>query len=127
MSKNILVIDDDEAVRKSFILALEDTAYRVETASTGEEGLEKVNADGYSLIFLDLKIPGIDGVETMSRIRKIDKEVKIYIITAFYAEFLDGLNKAVESGLEFEIMQKPLDSEQILSITKGILDGPAKY
>jgi CheY-like chemotaxis protein len=54
MIKRVLVIDDNEMVRKSFVLALEDTGFQIETAKSGEEGIEKVQAAKYDLIFLDL-------------------------------------------------------------------------
>lgn len=124
MSRRILVIDDEDAVRKSFILALEDTDYQVETAESGEKGLKKIQTNKYDLIFLDLKMSGMNGVETLRELRKIDKSVPIYIVTAFHKEFFDQLKEAAEEGIGFEIVKKPLSSERIVLITRGILEGP---
>jgi DNA-binding response OmpR family regulator len=124
MSKRILVIDDEEAVRKSFILALEDTDYQVETVELGEKGLKKIQTTKYDLVFLDLKMPGMNGVETLRELRKIDKSVPVYIVTAFHKEFFDQLKGAADDGIGFEIAKKPLSSDRIVLITKGILEGP---
>ncbi len=127
MSKRILVIDDEEAVRKSFILALEDTDYQVETAESGEKGFERVQTNKYYLVFLDLKMPGMNGVETLRKLRKADESVPVYIVTAFYKEFFDQLKGAAEDGIDFEIVKKPLSNDRIISITKGILEGPQLF
>ncbi len=62
MSKRILVIDDDLAIRKSFALTLEDAGRQVDTSESGEEGVDKASNTKYDLIFLDLKVPGINSV-----------------------------------------------------------------
>ncbi len=123
MSKHILVIDDDEDIRASFFLALKDEGYNVDTAETGEEGIEKERSKKYDLIFLDLKMPGISGVDTLREIRKVNKAAPIYIITAFYKEFFDELKAAENEGLSFELLKKPIDKGQILLVTKSILEG----
>lgn len=124
MSKNILVIDDERAVRKSFVLAFEDTDYMVETAESGLEGLHKAQSKRYNLIFLDLKMPGLNGVETLRELRKIDGDMPVYIVTAFHKEFLEQLKAIEEEGIAFEIAKKPLSIDQIILITKGIMEGP---
>ncbi len=124
MSKHILVIDDEEDIRASFVLALTDKGYIVDTAETGKEGIEKERSKKYDLIFLDLKMPGISGVEALREIRKENKEIPIYIITAFYKEFFDELKAAEKEGLSFEIIKKPIDSNKILLITKSVLECP---
>ena len=113
-NKRILVIDDDEAVRKAFVLAFRDTAYEIEAAESGEKGIEKEREDRYSLVFLDLKMPGLNGVETLREIRKIDVDVPVYIVTGFHVEFIDELKAAAEDGLKFDTMQKPVGRDQLL-------------
>ena len=108
MSINILVIDDEEVIRKSFILALDGTGYNVETAESGEKGIEKARETNFDLIFLDLKMPGLDGVETLREIWKIGQTIPIYITTAFYDDFLDQLQSAADDGISFDLLKKPL-------------------
>jgi DNA-binding NtrC family response regulator len=127
MAKRILVIDDEEAVRKSFILSLEDDGYDVDTAASGEEGIRSIKKNRPDLIFLDLKMPGMNGVDTLREVRKIDKNVPVYIVTAFLKEFLDLLNAAVKQGVKFEILNKPIESQQIRAIVKAALENPAVY
>lgn len=120
--KCILVIDDQESIRRSFALALEDLGgCQIHTVESGEKGLEKLKSGKYDLIFLDLKMPGMNGVETLREIRKIDNDVPIYIVTAFHEVFLKQLESAVKDGITFELFRKPLGQDEILLVTKGIL------
>ncbi|MFC1895737.1 response regulator [Thermodesulfobacteriota bacterium] len=127
MSKRILVIDDEEAIRKSFLLALEDTGYQVDTAESGERGLELQKNTGYDLIFLDLKMPGLNGVETLRELRKMDGSVPVYIVTAFHGEFLDQLKSVEEDGIGFEVLRKPIGADEIVLLAKSILEGPVVH
>jgi two-component system response regulator (stage 0 sporulation protein F) len=124
MSKHILIIDDDEAVRKSFALALEDSGFEVDTAESAEKGLQmKKNAE-YDLIFLDLKMLGMSGVQILREMRKTDKKVPIYIVTAFYKQFFDELRIAQKEGLGFELLKKPVNTEEIVLLTESIVGQP---
>ncbi len=124
MSKRVLVIDDEAAIRKSFSLALEETGYWVDAAECGEAGIEMEKGRPYDLIFLDLKMPGINGVETLRELRKLDTEVPIYIVTAFYGEFFDQLRSVEKDGISFEVMKKPIGTDEIALVTRSVLEGP---
>lgn len=120
MNKKILVIDDERAIRDSFDLALSDD-YDVTTAENGIEGLELLEQLKPDMIFLDLKMPEMDGVETMRRIKTLNPIVPVYIVTAFQKEFMEPLAEASKEGIEFEIAAKPLSSEQIRNIASAVL------
>ncbi len=124
MSNRIFVIDDEDAVRKSFVLALEDLEYQVDTTESGERGIEMEKEGNYDLIFLDQKMPGLNGAETLQELRKIDNEVPIYIITAFYEEFFKDLKGTEKNGIEFDLLQKPFSIYQIALTVKSVLNGP---
>ena len=121
MNKRILVIDDEEAVRMSFTLAFEGTGFEVDTAESGEKGLQMKKDAEYDLIFLDLKMPGMNGIQTLRQIRETDKDVPIYIVTAFHKEFFDELKIARKEKLDFEVLKKPVSNEEIVLLTKSIL------
>lgn len=121
MNNQILVIDDERAVRDSFELALEDEGFEIRTAENGLEGVEKVMELKPDLVFLDLKMPKLDGVETLRQIKAIDTSIPVYIVTAFQREFMEPLNNAVADGLQFELAAKPLSAEQIVAIAKAKL------
>lgn len=121
MDNRILVIDDEKAIRNSFLLTFENSKFKVDTASSGLEGLDKLLNSHYDLVFLDLKMPSIDGVETLRRIRKFNTTTVIYIFTAFHRDFLKELEEAATEGLDFEIAQKPLDGKQLIDLVTNIL------
>jgi len=83
MGNKILVIDDDAAVRGAFHLVLSDMGYSVLLASDGLQGIALAQAERPDLIFLDLKMPGLNGIETMRRLLALDSTLNIYIVTAF--------------------------------------------
>ncbi len=119
MNKKILIIDDDSAVRGAFKLILDDAGYDVDVAENGFQGIEKVQTERPDLIFLDLRMPGIDGVETLRRLKTIDATLNVYIVTAFAEEFMAQLQGAQNEGLQFELASKPLSSTQIRTIARA--------
>lgn len=118
MISKILVIDDDPAVRGAFKLILEDDGFLVREAENGEQGIEMVKEERPDLVFLDLRMPGLDGVETLRRLKMLDGSLNIYIVTAFASEFMMQLKQAREEGLQFELASKPLSATQIRNIAQ---------
>jgi CheY-like chemotaxis protein len=118
MASKILVIDDDPAVRSAFKLILEDGSFSVREAENGLQGIEMAIAERPDLIFLDLRMPGIDGVETLRRLKAVDETLSIYIVTAFATEYMEQLKGVHEEGIQFELASKPLSSEQIRNIAQ---------
>lgn len=111
-------------IRNSFLLALEDTGFNVETACSGEEGIEKEGKMRFDLIFLDLRMPGLNGVETLEIIRSKNGNVPVYIVTAFHKEYFSEIKTLKERGVEFELMQKPIGGEGIVAVASGVLGPP---
>ena len=127
MPKRILVIDDEEAVRDAFVLALDGMDYIVDTASCGEAGLKKALENKPDLVFLDLKMPGIGGVETLQQLQSHYTKLPVYIVTAFYQEFMEPLKEAAARGFSLQVAQKPLSGEEIRLIVTSTLEKQQVY
>jgi DNA-binding response OmpR family regulator len=89
--KTILVVDDEESIRFLYREELEDEGYRVITASDGEEALRKLRKEAPDLVTLDIRMPGMDGIEVLHLIREMDKEIPVIMSTA-YGEYRNNFN-----------------------------------
>jgi CheY-like chemotaxis protein len=123
MTKQILVIDDDASVRKAFELAFEDSAYDLASAESGRLGIHRAQQQRFDLIFLDLRMPGLDGVQTLRELRRLGCDVPVYIVTSFHAEFLGELAELARDGVEFEVLSKPIEFEKLLCVAEAALEG----
>jgi DNA-binding NtrC family response regulator len=119
--KRILIIDDDASVRDTFLAALADRNFVVEAAAGGSAGLESARRNRPDLVFLDLKMPEMNGVETLTRLHDICPGVPVYIVTAFYGEFLRPLKSIQNRGITFDLARKPLTLAEIRAIADGVL------
>lgn len=90
-TKTILVVDDEQSIRFLYREELEEDGYNVITASDGEEALRKVQKERPDLITLDIRMPGMDGIEVLHRIREMDKNIPVIMSTA-YGEYRNDFN-----------------------------------
>ncbi|HEX76757.1 MAG TPA: response regulator [Dehalococcoidia bacterium] len=118
--KRILVIDDEENIRQLFKETLEGSGYHVTTAQSGTEALELLNGWNFDLIFVDLKMPGMNGAETFRQIRQIDSSMPVVIITGY--PISDLMKQALEQG-PFGIMRKPFSALDIQRSAGSFLRG----
>jgi DNA-binding response OmpR family regulator len=102
----VLVVDDEPAARELLQGFLEAKGYAVLTASDGEEALQKVREERPHLILLDVCMPKITGLEVLKRLREIDKEVGVIMVTAVNEE--ETGRQALQMGA-FDYITKPLD------------------
>jgi excisionase family DNA binding protein len=109
---SILVVDDEIHIGQFFSTVLESKGYRITIAHSGAEGVEAVRRQRYALIFLDLMMPGMNGLETLLAIRRIDPETKIVIVTGYQDSAL--LKQVLQLG-PFTVLPKPCDGDQILN------------
>ena len=120
--RHVLVIDDDAVVGRSFDRVLSDKGYAVDTALNGEEGLKDMEFQDYDVIFTDIKMPGMDGLEVAERIKARCPWTPVVVITGYGTE--ENEARAHVLGVN-GFVRKPLTPEMIESVTLKALEKPA--
>jgi len=115
---NILVVDDEETIRSLFKETLEDSGHKVITAATGSKGLELVKQRDFDLVFLDLKMPGMDGAELFRQIKTIKPDLPVAIITGYPDS--DMMAQALALS-PLGVMNKPFNEADIASTVANFL------
>ncbi len=114
----ILVVDDQDTIRHFVTRALEDEGHIVTPAPSGERALELFGADQPEAVVLDLKLPGMNGLEVLKRVKEIEKQTIVIMITA-YGEISSAV-KAMKAGA-FDYIPKPIDLDHlILSLNRAL-------
>jgi len=118
MSSSILIIDDEAGVRASLAAVLRDEGYAVDTVDSGEAGLDQVTRQPYDVLLLDIWLPGIDGIETLERLRerRVDSQV---IMISGHAN-VESAVKATKLGA-FDFIEKPLSLEKTVLAVRNAL------
>ncbi len=107
----LLIIDDDRDFAEGLAEALELHGHRVGIAFTGEEGVEAVEKDDYDTILMDIGLPGLNGVESLLKIRQVDPKARCFLLTGHSADHI--AKQGIEAGAT-EILTKPIDPKEIL-------------
>lgn len=118
-SITLLIIDDDPAACRIFKKIIEKEGYRVLTATDAGRGLRLIQEKSPEIVFLDIKMPRVDGIELLRRIRKINKDVIVIMLTGFAT--LDTARKAMELGA-YDYVTKPFDLEAIKASIRDALE-----
>jgi CheY-like chemotaxis protein len=117
--KNILWVDDEIEMLKSHIIFLSEKGYDVDTVTNGEDALSSLKEKSYDLIFLDEMMAGMGGLETLSRIKEIDSNIPVVMITKSEEESL--MNEAIGGKIN-DYLTKPVNPSQVLLVCKKILE-----
>ena len=118
-SARILVIDDEAAIRDSLRMILEYQGYAVMTAATGDEGVALVEREAPDLVFLDIKMPGMDGLEVLQRLTHLTDVTPIVVMSGH-----GTITTAVEATRlgAFDFLEKPLETERVLVLVRNAVD-----
>ena len=112
--KRVLVVDDEPVVCNTLEKFLTKKGHKVSTVLTGEEALKKVKKEKPHVVLLDIRMPDIDGVELLKRIKKIDKKIGVIMITAVKED--DLANKCMNELGAFDYITKPLSLDYLDSV-----------
>jgi len=118
MNKRILIVDDEPNVRLNFRTTLETEGYEVAEVSSGEEAVQLLAGHRFALAILDLRMPGMDGLELLAKMRETGIRVPAMIVTA-YSDVPNAV-KAMKLGA-IDFLQKPLRPEDLRNIVTEIL------
>ncbi|MEZ5420171.1 MAG: sigma-54 dependent transcriptional regulator [Vicinamibacterales bacterium] len=118
-SARILVVDDDAAIRDSLRMILEYQGYAVMTAATGDEGVALVEREAPDLVFLDVKMPGMDGLEVLQRVTHLTDVTPIVVMSGH-----GTISTAVEATRlgAFDFVEKPVETERLLVLVRNAID-----
>lgn len=110
-ASELLIVDDDRDFAEGLAEALELSGHRIDITFTGEDAVEAVQKNDYDTILMDIGLPGLNGVESLLKIRQINPKVHCFLLTGFSA------NHITEQGIEagaIEVLTKPINLEEIL-------------
>jgi DNA-binding NtrC family response regulator len=116
---NILIIDDEETMRDSCRQTLSRDGHRVEAAEDGSKGLAFLEAESFDLVILDLKMPGLSGLDVLKRIKEDDPEAVVIVITGYAT--IESAVEAMKSGA-YDFIPKPFTPDSLRAIVKRALD-----
>lgn len=115
----ILSIDDEQGIRDMLSFTLRQHGYTIDTAQSGEEGLEKVRKESFDIVITDIKMPGMDGITVLGEIKKINPEVEVIIATGYgtMETAIEGLRKGA-----FDYIGKPFNIDEVTATVKRALE-----
>ena len=119
MKPRILVVDDEPAIRDTMRMLLDYDGYETVLAASGQEGLDLIERDAPDLVFLDIKMPGMDGLEVLSRLRTTNDTLPVVIVSAH-----GSATAALEAGRlgAFRFIEKPLSKDYVLDAVREGLE-----
>jgi len=116
----ILIVDDDPGICTTLKNIFVKKGYEVGISSTGEDAIAKVQEKSFDLIFIDMKLPSLNGLETYLELRKINPELTAIIMTAYHQEMDDLVQEAINNSA-YTCLNKPLNIEDMLVLINEIL------
>ncbi|MBI2570304.1 MAG: sigma-54-dependent Fis family transcriptional regulator [Candidatus Schekmanbacteria bacterium] len=117
--EKILVVDDEENIRHVLSLILTRKGFQVQTAAEAQTGLEALASNGVSLIISDIRLPGMDGIEFLRRIRSLDEGLPVIMMTAFGT--VESAIEAMKAGAT-DYLSKPIKADEIVLCVNRALD-----
>src|SRR4051812_9238294 len=115
----ILVIDDEEIMREILETLLTREGYDVRLASSGQEGLELARALPFDAAIVDIMMPGLNGMETLDELKRIDEDLAVIIITAYAS--VESAISAMKCGA-FDYVTKPFKNDEVMVVVKNAME-----
>jgi len=111
----ILIVDDDENIRKVLTTILEDEGYKVESVDTAKKAIERTKRKFYNLALIDIRLPDMEGIELLTRMKRMTPKMRKLVITGYPT--LQNAIEALNRGVDAYIL-KPFDMEKVLEVIR---------
>src|SRR5438094_7296856 len=119
IGRRVLVVDDERNIRRTLTMVLEGEGYSVDSLESAEELLPRLGAQPIDLIILDVRLPGMDGIAALERIREEHAEIPVVMISGHAT--LEEAVRAMAIGAS-DFMEKPLSRERVLVTVKNAIE-----
>ena len=122
--KSILIIDDEKEALSALESILKRAGYMIECASSGSEAIAKAQKKSFDLIFLDVYLPEMNGVEIFKSLQKIDPNLKVCLMTGWpkgVAVHKDDYLALIEEGAIDKTLRKPFSRDEVIKVAREIL------
>ncbi len=113
----ILLVDDEENIRFLFREELEEEGYQIELASNGFEAIEKVKSSKFDLVVMDIKMPGMDGIQALNEIKNLHKDLPVILCSA-YGEFKQDFSSWISDAY----VVKSADTTELKQTIKRLMN-----
>lgn len=117
---SILIVDDDTGMTETMSDILDDMGYKVAVADDGYMAIDMIKENTYDIALMDIRMPGINGVDTFKQVKAISPSTKVIMMTAYSVE--DLIKQALEEGA-YGILYKPLDLEKVEELIENAKEG----
>ncbi len=114
MRSKVLVVDDEEAIGIGISEILKDEGFEAGYVINGKDAVEAVRAKGYNLVFMDIVMPGMNGLEAFREIKKVRPGAKVILFTGYFRDAENVILQGIKEGMIDEFIRKPYFAEEII-------------
>ena len=115
-SASILVVDDNKDFADIFCDILKANKYNAQSCYGGEQALKKAQQGFFDVMFVDIRMPGMDGIETLKQVKKINSDTRVIMMTGYSVD--EMVHRAIEADAS-DIIYKPFEIDKVLGLING--------
>lgn len=116
--KNVLIVDDEETVGIGMSEMLKDAGFDASYVTSGEKAIEAMSRKPYGLVFMDMVMPGMDGLETFRSIKRLNPEARVVLFTGYFKDADKSIYEGVREGMIDVYIRKPFFTDEIVQTAR---------